>query len=297
MSTSTIPEHFPDTYSNSFDMALQQADSRLLPAVVRDTVLGDRKWYNIYDETAFKRVTGRYQQTLNDDHTTSKVWVQTEKWDNAPLIDEWDDKDLDSIVLPTSDVVMAQAAAYARLADEILRDSIKGSRITGETGSVTETFPTGNEIAVDFTTGSNTGLDLGKVAETARIMDSLYVPKSERYFVIGSKQVSDLINNVSESKSRDFVTESILSTGTLHGKTWLGFNWIQYEDLTFDSGDASVRECLAFYKPHICFGDGERRTDIRVRYDLSDALEVRTRTRLGACRKQNSSIIINCEEA
>jgi hypothetical protein len=200
-------------------------------------------------------------------------------------------------VLPTSDIVMAQAAAYARLADEYIRDAIKGTRTTGETGSTSETFPAGNEIAVDFTTASNTGLDLGKVAETGRIMDSLYVPKMDRYFVIGSKQVADLINNVSESKSRDFVTESILNTGTLHGKTWLGFNWIQYEDLSTDAGDVSVRECLAFYKPHIVFGDGERRSDIRVRYDLSDALEVRTRTRLGACRKQNSSIIINCEEA
>ena len=110
-------------------------------------------------------------------------------------------------------------------------------------------------------------------------------------------QVEDLVNNVSEAKSKDFVTESILATGTLHGKTWLGFNWIQYEDLTYDPSNATHRECLAFYGPHICFGDGQRRTDIRVRYDLSDALEIRTRTRLGACRKQNSSVIVNCVES
>jgi len=292
MSTSTFPEHFPDTFSNSFDMALQTADHRLMSAAVRDSLTGDRKFYNIYDATEFKRVTGRYPQTLNDDHTTSKVWMVAEKWDNAPLIDEWDDKDLDSIVLPTSDVVLAQAAAYARLSDSYLRDAIQGTRVIGENGTTTQAFPTANIIA-----NGSTGLTLAKVAETARKMDELRVPKSERYFAISAAQVKDLVTNVAESKSRDFVTESILSTGTLHNRTWLGFNWIQYEDLIYDPSAGTHRQCLAWHKPHIVLGDGERRTDIRVRYDLSDALEIRTRTRLGACRKQNSSVIIKCVES
>jgi hypothetical protein len=47
MSTPTIPEHFPDTWDDSWVSALQTAEARMVPGATPDTATGDRKWYNI----------------------------------------------------------------------------------------------------------------------------------------------------------------------------------------------------------------------------------------------------------
>lgn len=297
MSTATIPNHYPEVWDTGWVSALQTADQRFSGAYSPDTATGDRKWYNIGGTIAFKRRTERYPETTHVDYSTGKSWLVPEPWDAPVLFDKWDQAFLDSIVLPTSRVMLDQAAAYNRLRDEFVKNAIQGTRTTGATGGTTETFPTGNVVAVDADDGStDTGLTWYKIRHTKKLMDDLRVPMTERYFAIGPAQVQDLMN-MAQATDRDYATTALIREGQIHGTLWAGFNWIEYPDLDFDSGDADARQCLAFYKPDIVLAETGMKTYMDVLPTRSHALQIRPDVMLGSCRINNSAIIVKCLEA
>ena len=295
MSTPTIPEHFPDTWDRNWVSALQTSESRISQAVTPDTVGGDRKWYNIGGTVTFKRKTARYPVTTHVDYNTSKSWLSPEEWDAPILQDEWDDEFLDTIVVPTSRIMMDQAAAYNRLRDEYSRDAIQGDRIIGETGATTETFPAANIVLADFGGGGDVGLTFAKIRESSRLHDSLRVQLDNRYFVIGSDQKSDL-TTIAEAVDRDFANTMLIRNGQVHGTFWMGYTWLQYEDLTFDPSDLNDRHCLAFYKPDIVLAESAMKTHMDILPERSHALQIRPSVKLGSARINNSSLIVRCSE-
>jgi len=296
MSTPTIQEHYPETWDKSWVEALQTADSRLFDACEKDTLTGDRKWYNIGGTVTWKRKTARYPQTSFVDYSTSKSWIYPEPWDAPILQDEWDDEYLDSIVVPTSRIMQDQASAYNRLRDAYVRDAAQGTRITGANGTTTEAFPVGNVIDVNYGGGGDVGLTWGKIKNAREKMDLARIPKGEnRIFVIGAQQVSDL-QSMAQATDRDYANTMLIRSGEIHGTFWAGFSWRQYEDLEFDPSDADARQCLAYYKPDIILGETGMKTHMDVRVDLSHALQIRPVAKLGSARINNSSYIVKCLE-
>jgi hypothetical protein len=297
MSTSTIPQHYPDTWDTSWKQALQTTDRRLAQFAMPDTITGNRKWYNIGDTIEFKQKTARYPETTHVDYTSSKSWVYTTEWDAPVLFDEWDDAFLDSIVLPTSRVMTDQAAAFARLEDEKVRDAIQGTRITGETGTTTETFPTGQVIAVDYEDGStDTALTWAKIVQASRLMSTLRIPLDQRYMAISEYQVKDLMS-IAQATDQDYASTALIREGQINGAKWAGFTWIEYPDLSYDAADADARQCLAFYGPDIILGSSGYKSYMDVLPERSHALQLRPSVRLGAGRVRNSSVIVKCLEA
>lgn len=296
MATPTIPEHYPETWDRSWVQALQTADSRLLESATMDTLTGDRKWYNIGGTVAFKQKTSRYPETTYVDYSTSKSWIYPEAWDAPILQDEWDEEYLDSIVVPSSRIMMDQAAAYNRLRDAYIRDAAQGTRITGSNGTTTETFPANNVVAVNFGGGGDVGLTWEKVVETSRKMDADRVPVSERYWAIGAAQKADLMQEA-EAVNRDFVNTALIRSGQIHGTLWAGFTWLQYEDLEFDPSDADARQTLAYHKPDIVLGESGMKTHMDVLPGRSHALQIRPVAKLGSARINNSSYIVKCLES
>lgn len=291
MSTPTVPDHYPETWDTNWVPALQTADSRLLDTATMDDAPGDRKWYNIGGTIAYKQKTARYAETTYVDYETGKSWLTPTAWDAPVLFDEWDDAFLASIVKPTSRVMMDQAAAYNRLRDAFIRDAIQGNRVTGAAGDTTETFPTANEIA-----NGGTGLTWLKIVETTELMDTLRVPLNERYFAIAAPQKGDLMS-IAQATDRDYANTNLIKGGQIHGTEWAGFQWRQYEDLSYDPSNATHRQCLAYYKPDIVLAESGMQTFMDPLPERSHALQLRPSVRLGSCRINNSSIIINCVES
>lgn len=297
MSTPTIPEHYPEIWDNGWVSALQTADSRFTGAFTMDTASGDRKWYNIGGTLEFKQKTERYPETTYVAYSTGKSWLTPDAWDAPVLFDKWDQAFLDSIVLPTSRVMMDQAAAFQRLRDSYVRDAIQGTRTTGASGGTTETFPTANVIDVDEDDGStDTGLTWFKIKRAKKLMDTLRVPLSDRYFAIAAAQVEDLMS-MAQATDRDYAMTSLIKEGQIHGTMWAGFKWIQYEDLSYDASDADARQCLAFSKNDIVLAESGMQTYMDVLPTRSHALQIRPDVMLGSCRINNSSIIVKCLEA
>lgn len=294
MSTSTVPEHYPEIWDKSWVSALQTADSRLLESAESDSLTGDRKWYNIGGTIAFKQKAARYAATSYVDYTTSKSWIYPEAWDAPVLQDEWDEEYLDSIVVPSSRIMQDQAAAYNRLRDAYIRDAITGSRITGASGTTTETFPSANQIDANWS-GTDEGITFAKVNEATRLMDNLRVPMAQRYFTITSKQKAELME-IAQATSRDYVNTMLIRAGQIHGTEWAGFTWLQYEDLELDATDTDARVCTAHYKPDIVLGETGMKTYMDVLPERSHALQIRPSVKLGSARINNSSIKILCKE-
>ena len=299
MSTSTIPQHYPDTWDTSWISALQSTDSDLVPHATPDTCGGDRKWYNIGGTVAYKRKTARYPETTYVDYTTSKSWLYPEEWDAPILQDEWDNEFLDSIVVPSSRIMLDQAAAYNRLRDTYVRDAIQGTRTTGETGTTTETFPAGNVIADDFVLSGSaveSGLTWGKIIEATRLMTSLNVPKRDRFMAVGPLQVRDLMS-IAQATDRDYANTVLIASGQIHGTNWAGFTWIENNYLSTDPGEAGTRQCLAWYKPDIILAESGMKTHMDILPQMSHALQIRPSVKLGSCRVNNSSLLVKCMES
>lgn len=291
MSTQTIPDHYPETWDTNWYPALQTSDARLLDTVDMDDAGGDRKSYNIGGTIVYKQKTARYAETTYVAYETGKSWLTPTAWDAPVIFDEFDDAFLDSIVKPTSRVLADQAAAYARLRDSFIRDAIKSNRVTGKAGDVTETFPTANEIA-----NGGSGLTWAKIVEATELMDTLRVPIQDRFFAIAAPQKSDLMS-LAQATDRDYANTNLIKGGQIHGTEWAGFNWRQYEDLSYDSGNPTHRECLAYYKRDIILAESGMQTYMDVLPERSHALQLRPSVRIGSCRINNSALIINCVES
>jgi hypothetical protein len=168
------------------------------------------------------------------------------------------------------------------------------NRRIGENGDETETFPTANSIAAAFG-GSDSGLTLAKLAEMQRLWDVMRAPKRGRCLIYSSAQLSDLINDVVEVKSTDYIARGVVETRKMPDN-WLGFErFIQYEELDADATDTDAYVCLGFIREHMVAFDGEYRFNVDVLPGVSHATQLRPRARIGAVRKQNSVLRVLCQ--
>lgn len=300
MSTSTIPEHFVERWDTSWKMLLQRKEPRLYGHTMTTDVGGDRKWFNIGSSLEWVKKTGRYQATTYQDFTTSKVWLAPEVFKCVVLEDKWDESFLYNITSPTSHIIRNHVAGFVRKRDEIIRDAIQGSRVTGETGSTAETFPSANIVAVDYDAGASGTTDLGltweKIVYTGRLMDDLEVDPMGRVFAIGPSQKQDLMS-LAQATSRDYANTALIKNGIIHGTEWAGFTWVEFTGLSFDDEDDNARQCLAWHPDFIEYGEEGFSTKIAELPERDYALQIYSDAKLGACRTQNASIIVKCLEA
>jgi len=297
MSTSTLPQHFVERWDTSWKMLLQRTQPRLFPRVSMTDVGGDKKWFNIGSSLEWEKKTGRYQTTTYQDFTTSKAWLVPEVYKCVVLEDKWDESFLHDITSPTSHIIRNHVAGFTRLRDRVIRDAIQGKRITGETGSTEETFPSDNVIAVDYDDGStDTGLTWDKVKHAIRLLDDLEVDPMGRIFAIGPAQKQDLMS-MAEATDRDYANTMLIKNGVIHGTEWAGFTWVESTGLSFDASDADARQCLVWHPDFIEYGESGFSTRIAELPERDYALQIFSDAKIGACRTQNASLIVKCLEA
>ena len=292
-STPTIPEHFPETWDRSWHKALQQTQPRLSAGLTPDFASGERKSHNIGGKVRWKKDTARIGQTVPVDYRTEKAWLDMEPYDAPILLDKWDKLKLDTILLPTSRVMMDQTFGWNRLCDEIGRDAIQGRRTIGAKGLTEEEFPGGKVISEDIG-GNNSGLNWAKVKKAGVMMDLDHVPLEMRYFAIGANQKDNLLS-LAQAVHRDYVSNMFIKTGQFHGMFWAGFTWLQYEYLTLDANND--RHCLAWFKPDVLISKDMQPTRVTQRDDLAFATQIYPCAQVGGARIQNSAYIIKCRES
>jgi hypothetical protein len=289
-----ITQFYPVEFERNWTHVAQQMDARLRSAVTPGgNLTGKRKSFNLLNDYEMDEVTTRKGDTPDGDTSGEKYWLYARKFEKVITFDEDDERQLGQIVLPDSDEVRNMAMAYNRKVDDIIIAAFDATRYIGEDGTTTDAFPSGQSIAVNFG-GSNSGLTLGKIRETARIMNENEIEESGRYFAYGAQQLDNLLA-ITEVTSRDYSDLMALKDGKI--SYYMGFTWIPTQRLPINTG-TDVRSCFAWHKSAIKFGEGQRNSYIDIRPDKRHAKQIRSVGRLGAVRTENEKVVrIYCDES
>ncbi len=136
--------------------------------------------------------------------------------------------------------VVANSAAYAlgRKTDSVITSVMENATALANNSS-----------------GTGTGMNLGKAQAMMELFNTNDVPDdNQRYWVVGPKQWSDLIN-LDQFSRVEYVGESELPyAGGMTAKRWLGFLWFVHSGL--ETSGSTDRHTVAFHKSSIGMGIG-----------------------------------------
>lgn len=290
-----IPTFYPTLFDTSFSKVLQQESAVLAPTMTQRDIQGDRHHYNIMEDVSMTSITTRKGETPDGDFDGYKVWHSQSPYEVVVSFDEFDARNLGTIVLPTSDAVQNQVMARNRKLDDVLIAALSASRVTGTSGETSTAFPSGNKVAKDYVqTGSaaNSGLTISKLRRTKFLMDSAYVPKTERFLAVTAQQIQDLLSTT-EVTSADYNVIRALVQGEVD--TFMGFKFVQTERLV--TLETSVRACYAYHKKTVRFSAVERKTHMDYLPTKRHRLQIRTVEIMGAMRHLETAVQIACHEA
>jgi hypothetical protein len=133
------------------------------------------------------------------------------------------------------ELVQVVAKAIGRRSDQMIIDALAASST-----SLTVATSIG---------GAGTNMNMAKLRETARLLNTANVPAEDRYILIHASQLSSLLSETSVTSS-DFNTVKALVNGEL--TTFMGFNFITIGDRSegglAGGGSGSTRVVYAYHK-------------------------------------------------
>ena len=297
--TTTIPDFFPTEFSTNWNHLVQQKQSRLKEFVTLDTISGKEKSFNQLSATAMRLITGRAEQTSEQNTGTAKRWIREQGYDSVDVLDEFDDDLLGSIALPTSNYINNHAMAYMRTCDQVIIDALGGIAYTGPTGVIATPFAASQSIAVNYVpSGSavNSGLTLAKVIAAKSLFGKNDVDEDEELiFVYSQSQLDDLLLNVAEVKSSDYANVKALVDGTID--RWMGFKWRRSQRPPLNH-TPDARTSYAYANSGIVLSDSGRQVYTDILPMRNHALQIRSVARLGATRLEETKVVrIACDQS
>lgn len=290
-----VAAHHVLQFTKNVELLLQQKESRLTGAVQSSTYEGKQAQVVLqYGDVTMDPITAG---TAAGNWMGDTVWSSIEhhqRWviptDFAVSLPIAHQDVIRMLVDPQSGYANAIQAAHNRRVDATIAAAAIGAASTGEYSAlVSTTLPTA-QIIVD----GGTGLTVDKLIAAREKLDAAMVDSSdERFIVVGSRQISDLLKTTSVT-SADYNTVRALVQGEID--TFVGFKFITYEALSVAT---SIRNCFAFVKSGIHLGLWDN-LEVRVdeRADKNYTRQIYARRTIGATRTQEKKVVqINCSEA
>jgi hypothetical protein len=255
--------------------------------------------FNQYGLTSMSQVTTRNASTPTANSDLPTRWAYPVPYDIANRFSEFDNLFLGSVVLPTSECMQSQAAAYGRLCDKILIDALTASSTITNTANTSTGFglnnttttvalPAGQTVAVNYVpsgTAVNSGLTIAKLRQAKRILDAAEAPAEDRVLIVSAKEISDLLGTT-EVTSNLFNSVRALVDGDVDH--FLGFKVVRSEQLNLAS---NVRTCVAYHKNAAVVVDGGKKSYMDVLPTQSHALQIRSTAVLGATRLLENGVV------
>lgn len=290
-----ITTAFVQQYRANVEHLVQQKGSRLRALVRAETQNAEFEFYDRIGATTAQEVTGRHQDTplINVPHDRRRVSLRDFDW--ADLIDRPDR--IRMLIDPSSPYSQNAAYALGRKMDEVVLDAAFGSVYTGKTGATTVTFPSSQQIAVDYVesgAAANSGLTIAKLRKAKQILDANEVdPTERRYIAVTAKQVTDLLKTT-EVSSADYNTVRALVQGELN--TFMGFEFVRTELVRTNA--SNHRRVLCWAQSGLLLAVGQDIiTDIGPRRDKRNSTQVYVSASFGATRMEEEKVVeIICAE-
>ena len=235
MATS-ITNAFITQFESEVHMAYQRMGSKL-KNIVRNVsgVQGNTvKFQKVAKGTA--NTKARHAEVVAMDLAHSNVSATLTDYYAADYVDK-----LDELKVNIDErQVVANSAAYAlgRKTDSV----------------ITSVMENATQLA-NNSSGTGTGMNLGKAQAMMELFNTNDVPDDQqRYWVVGPKQWSDLIN-LDQFSRVEYVGESELPyAGGMTAKRWLGFLWFVHSGL--ETSGSTDRHTVAFHKSSLGLGIG-----------------------------------------
>jgi hypothetical protein len=290
-----LPDHFQPAFHNRWEHRIQREQSLLGNTVTMDSVEGYRKKYDQLEKQSMRLITTRHGNTTQDEFDAYIRWLVTKKYELTNVLDEWDDKELGSLITPQGRLTENHVFGYNRTKDSTIVSAVEGNAYTGEDGATLTAVPASQIVAATYTkagTSVNSGLTFEKVAQAKRIFrGNALMTGRDVCAVIGPDDEEDLIADVNEIRNSDFSRVAPIDAGGVHQSYWMGFSWIVGDDDLLTTA-SSITNCLFYHKKYVMFGDGERRANIDILPDQSHAVQIRSRCRLGATRLEEKAVVL-----
>lgn len=283
------------SYHATIQILSQQRGSRLAPFVRRETQNSKDDFYDRIDATSAVEVTSRHADTplISTPHDRRKVSLRDFDW--ADLIDKKDR--IRMLADPTSPYTINAVNALGRAKDTVLIEAAFGTAYSGETGATSVTFPSTQEVAVDYAEGATTAsnLTVGKLRKAASIIKSNEAVEDGEMMVaaVAQSQIDSLLRTT-EVTSSDYNTVKALVAGTVD--TFMGFRFVRTQLLPIDG--SNIRSCIFFAMSGLLLSTGlEVTTDVGPRRDKRNSVQVYVCGSFGATRMEEKKVVrVKCDE-
>lgn len=283
-------------YTSNMELLLQQKQSKLSGFTMTSSPVGKQAAVvDQFGSVAMKRRTGRFEELTPESVPTDRRWVLPADYDLTLWIDTFDKLRL--LQDPAGPYSQDAVAAANRTKDDIIIAAFFDTAKTGETGGTSTSFLSGNQIAVNYGAGANTGLTVAKIKEAQRLLLSHEVDleAEQPYIAITSKQSQDLLNET-EIINLDYSVRPVLTEGRI--TRFLGFNFVYTERLTLDTN--SYRRIPVWVKSGMHLGVWKDQTTSvdKIVTKSGHPWQLYMMYTMGATRTQEKKVLeIKCSEA
>jgi len=270
---------YAQQYQDAVLHLAQQKGSTLRNIVFNKTANSEKVNFERLAGTAAVAKTTRYTDTPNVEMVHDRRVVTLVDYHWATMHD-WTD-DVRMLVDPKGAYTKSGGMAMGRAIDDLIITAALGNAVDGAAANVA--LPAGQKI-VEASTG---GMTLAKILNAKRLLDAAEVEAEDRYFVLGSRQLEDLLG-VTQVTSSDYASVKALVEGQID--SFLGFKFIRSERL--NTTGTTKRQCIAFQKNGLGLAIGkDMMTKIDERPDKSYGWQIYLAWAMQATRIEEARVV------
>lgn len=285
--TAAFVQQFHDTY----DVAAQQSESRLLKTVVnRGKIEGESFTINDMGAVEMQASGARYGDTQ---------WTHPDVGVRTALMSDWDlfipiePRDLPKLkAMPQDKYMKLLLSARERKIDDIIYAALVGGvtrKVVADNGTATTStvnLPAGQIIAPAFGTLKQQ-ITKAKSLFRANECDE---QNGEEIFITYTSDVLNAFLNDTILTNSDHVNVQMLQNGAV-GHKWLGVTWVAYEKVG-QGATAGTKRLAMYCKSAVHFGDADITSfDISTRPDKKNVKQVGGVHSFGAGRANEKKVV------
>lgn len=306
-----IPQSARNMFQAGMELVAQQLQSRFRAyATVRTGCTGKAQAHRKIQKDEMTDVTGRLQPTNAKELYVTHRYVYPRKASLATVLDEDDAGDLDLQVAPTGEISEQHRAAAFRKLDSIFIAGITGDNYEGaEDAMVTEAASSIATVAYNFKAD-------GTTADSGLTIDKIIAGKSKfgKAEVFGQEVIDaggKLCMGVSQDELDDLLFDAKQYVGSVdynkvqalvNGEIsdFMGVHFIRSERLSYTvAANVATRACPMWVSSGVYLDFWyDVKTSIDVLPNQSQAVQVYSRIKVGAARKDlNRVVIIQCKQS
>lgn len=247
-----IPTNYVNQFKANFIALAQQMESRLVGAVIEEPLNGEFGYMNQIGVVEAVQRTTRHADTAYTEVPHSRRRVNAVDWELGEIIDTQDTQRM--LTDPQSSYVRAFAAAINRRKDRTIIEAFFADAATGKAGGTTVSFPSGNQIAVDYVeSGStvNSSLTVAKLRRAMTILKDGEAAEDETLYV--ACRASDIQNLLRDTTvtSTEYNTVKALVNGEIN--RFMGFEFIRLPAARFQTDGSGHFRLPAWSKSGMWF--------------------------------------------